>query len=299
MVEASKLVTYLNGRFLPHGEAVAALQATDGESAGGFYDTERTFNGQVFKLRQHLERLYRGLAVSQIDPSMSLEEMEAATLELLEANRPLLGPGEELTITQVVSDTPTESPEGGPKVNVVIYCQPVVFSAFAMSYVLGVRVVTPETYGVPKRTPQSTASEGKQQVFYLMTGREGSITECKGANFMFVREGRIKLPDRREVLPGVSMQTVLELADSLGMAVDEDIYSTYDVYGADEAFVSSTRFCMLPVATLNGLRLGQELPGPGTRELLDAWRELVGSDFVRQALDHLSPGADDLPAEGA
>ena len=82
------------------------------------------------------------------------------------------------------------------------------------------------------------------------------------------------------------MQTVLELADELGVAVDEDDYCTYDVYTASEAFISSTRFCMLPVAAVNGYALPADVPGPITARLLDAWQDLVGVDFVRRALEH-------------
>jgi branched-chain amino acid aminotransferase len=103
---------------------------------------------------------------------------------------------------------------------------------------------------------------------------------------MFAREGRIKLPDRSNVLPGVSMHTVLELAESLGIPVDEGDYCTYDIYASDEAFVSSTRYCMLPVAAVNGYTMG-DVPGPVTQRLLDEWRRVVGVDFVRQSLDSL------------
>ena len=85
------------------------------------------------------------------------------------------------------------------------------------------------------------------------------------------------------------MQTVLELAESLGIAVVEDDYGIHDVYQAEEAFVSGTRFCLLPVDTLNGLHLGKGLPGPVTGRLLDAWRDLVGVDFVRHAENRLPP----------
>jgi branched-chain amino acid aminotransferase len=287
MVERRELMMYLNGQVMPHSRGVAMLQSREFQSNSGFYDHERTFGGRVFKLRQHLERLYRGLTFSKLDPGMTLEEMEATTLRLLEDNRPLLAPGGEFMITQVVSLGAAAPPGAKPSVNVVIYFQPLDFASFARSYIQGVQVVTPDTYGVPDQEALSSAKEGRPQVFPLMTSREGSITECAGGNFMFVREGRIKLPDRRNVLPGISMQTVLELAESLGVAVDEGDYSTYDVYLADEAFVSSTRFCLVPVATLNGLRLGGDVPGPITRKLMDAWRELTGVDFVQQALAHL------------
>jgi branched-subunit amino acid aminotransferase/4-amino-4-deoxychorismate lyase len=108
---------------------------------------------------------------------------------------------------------------------------------------------------------------------------------------MFVRDGRIKLPDRSKVLPGISMATILDLAEPLGIGVDEGRYSTHDVYDADEALVSGTRYCLLPVATVNGVSLGHEIPGPVTRRLIEAWSQKVGLDFVDQALSH-------LPAEG-
>ncbi len=287
MSNPRELLSYVNGDIVPHSQAVARLQRHGMRSSGGYYDAERTFNGQVFKLRQHLERMYDGLSFSQIDPGITIDELESTTQELLETNRSMLNPGEEFTITQVVSFD-SSPPEGeSPRADIVVYFQLMDFTTFAAGYVRGVRLVTPVTYDVPGGSAQGEAKMEGQQVLPLMTSRDGSITECQGANFMFVRDGRIKLPDRHNVLPGVSMQTVLELAESLSIEVDEDEYSTYDVYMADEAFVSSTRYCMLPVATINGYGLGEPMPGPITLKLMAAWRNLVGMDFVRQALDHL------------
>lgn len=298
MAERRELVMYLNGDFVSQDRGMAVLRESQMQSTGGFYDNERTFGGRVFKLRQHLERLYRGLDYSKIDPGLGMEELEALTMEVLEANLPMLAAGDEFVITEIVSVGPAPSPDGPRDINVVIYCQPLDFSTFARAYSSGVRVVTPATYRAPGQAGGSAATGTSQRVFSLMTGTDGCITECTGANFMFVRDGRIKLPDRINVLPGVSMGTVLELAESVGIAVDEGDYSTHDVYMADEAFVSNTRSCMLPVATINGLTLGAGLPGPATGRLLDAWREMVGVDFVQQALDHLPPEDMDPAAGG-
>ena len=281
-----ELTTYLNGELMPHSQAVAALQSEEAQSAGGFYDSARTFGGRIFKLRQHLRRLYNGLNATGIDPGLTIDQMEDVSLRLLEINRHALGHGDEFVVTQVVSRIPPSPPEESSTVNVIIHCQFLDFSSFASGYVDGVRVVTPSTYPVPRQSPQSTPKEAVQRLYYLMDNSEGSITECRGGNFMFVHEDRIKLPDRRHVLPGISMHTILELADSLGIPVDEDDYCICDVYVADEAFVSSTRHCLIPVDTVNGLRLAGALPGPVTRTLLDEWRALVGIDFVKQALDH-------------
>ena len=289
MAESQQTVTYLNGRFIPHSEALAEMSENESQSAGGFYDAERTFGGQVFKLRQHLERLYRGSEHASIDPDMSLDEMEGVALEVLEANRKLLKPEQDFILGQVVSIGPKPS-AGGPRgANVIVYCQFIDFSEFARSYSRGVRVVTPVTYAVPPQ-PSSAGGDGAQQeTMPLMTDGEGNVTECRHANFMFVKDGRIGLPNRRNVLPGISMETVLELAESVGVPVDEGDYSSGDVYDADEAFVSGTRFCLLPVATLNGVSVGDEVPGAVTGRLLSAWSERVGMDIAQQALNHLPP----------
>ena len=291
MAQTRELVAYLNGRFVPYSEAVAVMDEGQSRSSGGLYDAERTFNGQVFKLRQHLQRLYRGLEFARIDPGMSLEEMEAATLEVLEANRPQMETGDDLILGQVVSVVATSGSNAKPDVDVAIYCNFIDFAAFAQRYITGVRVVTPVTYAVPGLQSSDGAEGAVLETMPLLTDAEGNITECRHANFMFVRQGRIKLPDRRKVLPGISMETALDLAGSLEIPVDEDDYCTADVYIADEAFVSGTRYCLLPVATLNGVNLGQEVPGPVTRRMLAAWSERVGVDFVQQALDHLPGGS--------
>jgi len=291
MFQLHQFVSYLNGQTMSHRQALALLQEKGAGSAGGFYDHERTFNGRAFKVRQHLERLYNGLAATKIEPSINVDEMEAISQEILEANLPLLNPGDEFEITQVVNLIPPASPDDKPSVNVFIYCEPVAFAPFARSYVDGASVITPVTYGVPSGREPSSAAGGARRVFQLMVSREGYVTECKGGNFMFVRDGRIKLPDRSHVLPGVSMHTVLELAETLGIGVDEGDYSNADIYEADEIFLSATMYCIVPVATMNGYKLTDPIPGPVTAKLMDAWREMVGMDFVQQALDH-------LPAEG-
>ena len=294
MSTTRELTTYLNGRFIPHSQALNEMSKIESEQGGGVYDAERTFKGAVFKLREHLERLYQSLDFAHIDPGMSLEQMESVTLKVLETNRPLLEANDDFIVGQVVGARPTPPVAGPSGVNVAIYCQFIDFTTFAHSYVRGVRVITPDTYAVPPQASSSWPDEAEQETFYLRTDSKGDITECRHANFMFVCDGRIKLPDRSEVLPGISTQTVVDLAESLGMPVDEGNYCSHDVYLCNEAFVSGTRFCLSPVATLNGLTLGNEVPGAVTQKVLAAWSEKVGVDVVQQALGRVD--ADDNQA---
>ena len=285
MTVAQEFLTYVNGRVMPYSQALPELQRINVRSAGGYYDSARTFGGRPFQLRRHLERLFSGLAYSKIDPGITVDDLEKTSHGLVEANFTLLESDRgDMVVTQTITVARPVSADDLPSVDIAIYCTPLEFSGFARSYVDGVRLYTPITY--PK--PQDAEGDGKSgstQALALMVNDGGYITECQGANFMFVVDGRIKLPDRRNVLPGVSMYTVLELAGVLDIGVDEGLYSPSLVYEADEAFVSSTRYCMLPVATLNGYRFRQSTPGSVTSRLTSAWKEMVGMDFVQQALN--------------
>ena len=115
MTEQKEFLTFLNGEVMPHSKAVLGLQTSGAGSAGGFYDGERTFNGRIFKLRKHLERLYNGLKFSGIDAGMTIDEMERITNSIVESNSTLLAPGEELSVTQVVSVVPPKTEGQGPR----------------------------------------------------------------------------------------------------------------------------------------------------------------------------------------
>ena len=216
MAEKAELVMRLNDRLVPYSQAMDEMSASEPELAGGLYDAERTFHGQMFKL----QRLYQGLELARLEPGMSIEEMEESTLEVLEANRPLLEPGDDFILSQVVSIEPVSNGESQRPANVAIYCQFIDFSKFAQSYVKGVRVITPTTYSPPPRPEGDGADSQPQETVSLMMDSRGNITECRHANFLFVTDGRIKLPDREKVLPGISMETVVELAEQLSIPVD-------------------------------------------------------------------------------
>jgi branched-chain amino acid aminotransferase len=104
-----------------------------------------------------------------------------------------------------------------------------------------------------------------------------------------VRKGSLVTPFERNALGGISREVVLALAEDLGISCREADITPYDVYNADEAFITSTSKCILPVGRLNGIRIGEKIPGPVTKRLLETWSARVELDIVEQALSHLSP----------
>ena len=230
MTERREPLVYVNGELVPESRAVISALDRGFRWGDAVYDVERTFAGQVFKLGAHIDRLYRSLYYTRIDPEITHEEMEKATMEVVEANRNLLETNDDFTVNQVVSRG-LVNPKLRDKANVVIYCQPVAFTRFAKYYVEGARVVTPSTRRTPPEilSPKAKISnkmnhfmadfEAKQvdpEAYALMLDLQGNVAEATGANFLFVAGGRIKIPNRRNVLPGISMETVIELAGESG-----------------------------------------------------------------------------------
>ena len=189
-----------------------------------------------------------------------------------------------------------------PRGSFAIFCRHLSFAAVARFYVTGAPAMIPTTRRTPPQSvsPKTKASnkmnhflaeiEAKAfnpDAYAIMADFDGNITEGSGANFMFVSGGRIKVPDRRLVLSGEDMASVLELAANMQISADEGTYSTYDVNTADEAFLTTNSFGIMPIVSLNGLPIGTGKVGPVTRGLMRAWVDLVGMDFVAQALRRL------------
>ena len=116
-------LTYINGRLMPHSQALPELQRVNTRAAGGYYDSARTFGGSPFRLRQHLERLFSGLTYSNIDPGITVDDLERTSLGLIEANTSLMDEGlADMVVTQTVTVARPRSADDLPSVDVAIYC---------------------------------------------------------------------------------------------------------------------------------------------------------------------------------
>lgn len=295
----SESTIYLNGDFVPASEAKISVFDRGFRLGDAVFDTTRTFRHRPYKLRQHLERLYRSLRTIRLDPGMSKEAMEAVTLEVVERNRPLWAENDDVWIHQIVSRGALRQP-GKPTVVVMTELLP--FASFARYHKLGVPMLTP---GIRHTPPQCVeprvktvsrmnlvlaeleVQQADPEAFALLLDLEGNITEYTSGNLFIVRDGSLITPFERTSLGGIARETVLEFAAELGMAAREADITPYDAYNADEAFISSTSKCILPVGRLNGIRIGTQIPGPVTKRLLDAWSARVEVDIVQQALSHL------------
>ena len=117
--------------------------------------------------------------------------------------------------------------------------------------------------------------------YALLLDDNGFITEGTGSNFFMIKDNVIVTPEDRNILRGISMNTVInDLAPALNLKVVKKNIEPFDVYEADEAFLTSTPFCILPAVTLNGLIIGDCIAGKFTLYLFKSWSELVGIVIV-------------------
>lgn len=305
-------VVYLNGDFVPETEARVSIFDRGFNGGDGIYEATRTFNHELFKLPEHLDRLYRSLAYVRIDCGLEPEEMERVSREVVERNRHLLGENDDYSLWHVVTRGERfPSPRRGA--TVAIHVKPVEFDRFARNYIDGAILVTPAIRRIPPQCLDAKAkitnkmnhamaafeaSQADPRAVPLMLDIDGNISETDATNFFFVSGGRLCTPTARNVLGGITRETVFELAAERGIEVVEGDFTAYDVYTADEAFLSGTSGTIQPVRSLNGADIGDGLPGPVTMELIGAWNDMVGIDVVAQALAHLGDNeAKDLLAE--
>ena len=302
---ANDRVAYFNGKIVPEREVVLPFRDRGFKYGDAAFDMTRTFRGRPFKLKEHVDRLYRSLRYLRIDPGLSPGEMVAASEEVLDRNRHFLTPDTYYWLGQRVSrGVDAVGDEGwehtGP--NVIVECIPLPLKNRARLFRDGIDIVVPPTRRVPPDSLSPRAKthnylnlitadlEAKAQdkdAWSVLLDANGHLAEGIGSNIFLVRDGAVVTPHERWVLPGVSRAMVIELCKKLGIDCREADLDLYDAATADEIFMTSTSLCICPVRSIGGRRLPDPIPGPVTRRLTDAYIRLVGCDFVAQYLKHL------------
>ena len=296
---------YLNGKFVPETEAKVSIFDSALMYGDMVFEMTRTFNGTPFRLREHLERLYAGLRILEIDCGLTIDEMEEATHQTIEMNRPCFSEGQDFQVMHDVSRGPLGfyrsifPPEDAHR-TVTINCWPLTWhvGAVADAYDTGVHAVIPPQRSVPARLIDPKI-KNRSRVYYqvanqqvqkvdpkalaLLTDEDGFITEGTGSNFFIVKDGELFTPEPRNILRGVTRDAAMDVAANLRINCHERNLEAYDVATADEAFFTTTPFVLLPATRFNGLTIGSGAVGPVTRRLLEGWSKMVGVDIVAQA----------------
>ncbi len=298
---------YLSGQMVP--EADAKISIFDSAVLLGDTVTEstRTFGHKPFKLEGHVDRLFKSLKVTRIDPGCDATAMVRISREVVEANLPCYRAHEDCWLVHNISRGtsvagPDPTIQRGPA-TVMIYTLPMDLRGWAAFYQRGCHAVTAMSRIIPSQSLDARIKNRSRMAYTLaemevklvdpeaqgiLLDIHGNVAENKGGNVFLVADGQLKTPDPSNCLAGISRETVLELAAGLGIPACETRLQPYDLYTADEIFFTSTPYSIMPATKFNGLPVGDGTIGPITRQLLAAWSELVGIDIVAQALDQLA-----------
>jgi len=119
----------------------------------------------------------------------------------------------------------------------------------------------------------------------LLLDLDGNVTECAGSNFVIIQNQTLITPTRRNILWGVSLMTVQSLAQEIGLDWQEKDFQPYDVVNADEAWLTTTPYCLAPCTKINNIPIGSGRPGTWFEKMLDAWSRHVQLDIRAQVMN--------------
>jgi len=304
MTRRNERVAYFNGRIVPESEVAIPLRDRGFLYGDAVFDTTRTFNHKPFRLKEHVERLYRSLGYLRIDPRIAPDRLVAISEEVLEQNLHLLDRDEDTWLSQrVTRGLRAGHGDAQPEPTVIVESWPLPLAERASLFRDGIAVVVPPTRrtGPDMLSPRAKthnylnlvvgdmeAKAADPLAWAVLLDAQGHLAEGIGSNIFLVRDGMLMTPQDRFVLPGVSRATVMDLAKEIGIACVERDIDLYDAYTADEAFLTSTSLCICPVRSIHGRKVNHpDLPGPVTQRLIDAYIKLVSCDFIAQYRRHL------------
>jgi len=301
MALANERVAYFNGRIVPESDVLIPFRDRGFMAGDAVFDTARTAGHRIFKLKEHIERLYNSLRYIQVDPRISPQEMTAITEDVVARNLHLIDADDDYWVSQRISrgsDTADSVAGRGTTPTVIVECRPLPLKQRARLFRDGIDVIVPS---VRRTAPDMLSPRAKThnylnlimgdleaksadpEAWAVLLDGNGNLCEGTGSNIFIVRGGTVMTPRARYVLPGISRETVIEVAKQIGQPLVEADIDLYDAYTADEAFLTSTSLCICPVRGINSRRVGCDaMPGPVTQRLMDAYSGLMDFDFVAQ-----------------
>jgi len=280
---------YFNGKFVPKQEARTSVYDHGFLYGDGVFEGIRAYNGRVFRLDGHLERLYDSAKAIDLKVPLSKEDMKKAIIETLKKNglkdayiRPIVSRGD--------GDLGLD-PRKCPVPNVFIITQ----EWGAMYGDLYEKGLTGVTVGIRRNAPEALPPNIKSLNYLnnilakieanvkggdeaIMIDVHGNVSEGSGDNIFVVKNGRIITPPTLNNLRGITRAAAIELAIKDRISVTETNMGLFDIYTADEVFVTGTAAEIAPMTKVDGRIIGNGKPGRITRKLMEKFKELTKNE---------------------
>jgi len=296
---------YMNGKFVNECDAKISIFDSSLMFGDMVFEMTRSFNGEHFKLKEHIDRLFTGLKILRIDIPETKDEIFELCIKTAEMNKDAFGSDDEhrllIDVSRGVLGIYDEIDGIHKGYNLIIADFPLKWTVRGMGklFSTGVNNVITNQKVIPAHL-MDPKIKNRSRLFYLMANIEtslfkgdnnwplmldpdGFIAEGSGDNFFIVKDNTVISPEDRNMLRGISRAYIMnDLCKSLKINVIEKNIEPYDVYEADEAFICATPFCMLPVTSLNSLKIGNGKPGKVYKTLINQWSKNIGVDIIEQ-----------------
>ena len=300
----SEPLAYLNGSFLPQYQANLPYHDAGFVMGATVSDMCRTFRHRLFRWPEHLARFRRGLEATGIDPDEGDKQITKLAEKLVEHNVGLVKPNQDLALVLFATPGPIGYYVGQPgaageaPATIGMHTFPLPVERYRPFHLQGIHLVVPDTRQVPVQCVNAQIKQRSRMHWWLahkeaqakepgsqalLPDLDGHVTETAAANFLIVRKRTVISPPWKNILEGISLLVVRELCGELGIGFEEDKLTINDCLAADEAFLTSTPYCLAPVSRLEGKPISW--PGPILQRLLAAWSEKVHMDIRGQIME--------------
>jgi branched-chain amino acid aminotransferase len=280
---------YFNGKFVQKQEARTSVYDHGFLYGDGVFEGIRAYNGRVFRLDEHLDRMYDSAKAIDLKVPISKDEMKKAVIETLKRNglkdayiRPIVTRGD--------GDLGLD-PRKCPIPNIFIITQ----EWGAMYGDLYEKGLTAVTVGIRRNAPEALPPNIKSMNYLnnilakieanvkggdeaIMIDVHGNVSEGSGDNIFVVKNGKILTPPTLNNLRGITRAAAIELAIKDRIPLSETNMGLFDIYTADEVFVTGTAAEIAPVTKVDGRIIGDGKPGQITRKLMAQFKELTGKE---------------------
>ena len=288
----------LNGTFVPKEQATVSVYDHAYLYGDGVFEGIRAYHGRVFRLEEHMERLFRSAKAIYLEIPHSPAEIGEMVLETCRRNS-LESGYIRVVVSRGPGDLGIDPKNCHGKPTVVVIADKLTMYPPAM-YERGMAVITTAT----RRNSPAALDPNIKSLNYLnnilakievnraakaggdvpigeglMLNLEGYVAEATGDNIFVVHAGTLLTPPTYVgILEGITRNAVIQLAQEQGIPFAERVFTLTTVYGADEVFLTGTGAEVIPVVRVDDRQVGNGMPGPITQTLIRAFHELVATE---------------------
>ena len=283
-------ILYVNGDYVRKSEAVISVYDSGFQHGDGVYEGIRTYGRKVYRLEEHLKRLYESCYTLGIEVGKTKEEMIEIVKELIRRN---IDAGfHDLHMRLQVTRGFKVQTGMHPTLNItsssIVICvdqKPPIFNKDGITLVTTWLKRYSPSYMDPKihccnQLNQIMAAceairQGADEA--IMLDQNGFVAETNSTNLQMIKDGALILPTIDSQLPGITRATMIQIAKQLGMEVQERNVTVSEYYNADEVFICGTVGEVVPVKMIDGKKIGKQVPGPVTEQFAEEYKKLTES----------------------